>query len=69
MLDGPATFVTEGTMVGGKYAAPYEVRGTSMEGGVVRQVGKGDVIIIPANVTHWWKEVQQPITYFGVKTR
>lgn len=69
MLEGSATFVTGGTMVGGKDTAPNEIRGTSMDGGVVRQVGKGDVIIIPANVTHWWKEVQQPITYFGVKVR
>jgi quercetin dioxygenase-like cupin family protein len=38
-----------------------------MAGGVVRQVTRGDVLIIPANVTHWFKEIQQPITYFGVK--
>jgi quercetin dioxygenase-like cupin family protein len=69
MLEGSATFATGGAMVGGKDTAPNEIRGASMDGGVVRQVGKGDVIIIPANVTHWWKEVQQPITYFGVKVR
>ena len=69
MLEGSATFASGGAMVGGKDTAPNEIRGTSMDGGVVRQVGKGDVIIIPANVTHWWKEVQQPITYFGVKVR
>jgi mannose-6-phosphate isomerase-like protein (cupin superfamily) len=68
-LEGSATFVTGGTMSGGKDTAPGEIRGSSMDGGVVHQVVKGDVVIVPANVTHWFKEVQQPITYFGVKVR
>lgn len=69
ILEGSATFVTGGKLVGGKETAPFEVRGPSMDGGVVRPVTKGDVIIVPPNVTHWFKEVQQPITYFGVKVR
>jgi len=41
-----------------------------MEGGVARVLSKGDVIIIPpANVPHWFKEIQQPVTYFVVKVR
>jgi quercetin dioxygenase-like cupin family protein len=40
-----------------------------MEGGVTRKIGKGDVIVVPANVTHWFKEVEKPVTYFGVKVR
>jgi quercetin dioxygenase-like cupin family protein len=69
ILEGSATFVTGGTITGGKETAVDEVRVATMEGGVARKVGKGDVIIVPANVTHWYKEVQQPITYFGVKVR
>jgi quercetin dioxygenase-like cupin family protein len=69
MLEGSATFVTGGTMVGGKETAPSEFRGASMDGGVVRVIAQGDVLIIPANVPHWFKEIQQPITYFGVKVR
>ena len=68
-LEGSATFVTGGNLVAGKDTAPGEIRGASMNGGVVHQVAKGDVVIVPANVTHWFKEVQQPITYFGVKIR
>jgi mannose-6-phosphate isomerase-like protein (cupin superfamily) len=48
---------------------PVSARVASMDGGVVRRLTKGDVIIIPANVPHWFKEIQQPITYFGVKVR
>ena len=69
ILEGSATFVTGGTTVDGKETAATEVRGASMNGGVVRLITKGDVLIIPANVPHWFREIQQPITYFGVKVR
>jgi len=69
ILEGSATFATGGTVVGGKETAPSEVRVASMEGGVARVLSKGDVIIIPANVPHWFKEIQQPVTYFVVKVR
>jgi len=54
---------------GGKEIAPGEIRVATMKGGVERKIKKGDVIVIPAGVTHWYKEVQEPITYFGVKVR
>jgi quercetin dioxygenase-like cupin family protein len=69
ILEGSATLATGGIMVAGKETAPSEMRGASIEGGVVRQITKGDVLIIPANVPHWFSEIQQPITYFGVKIR
>jgi mannose-6-phosphate isomerase-like protein (cupin superfamily) len=69
ILEGSATFVTGGTMVGGKETAPTEFRGGSTNGGVVRVISQGDVLIIPSNVPHWFREIQQPITYFVVKVR
>jgi quercetin dioxygenase-like cupin family protein len=69
IVEGSATFVTGGTITGGKETAPDEIRVATMQGGVERRLSKGDVIIVPANVTHWYKEVQQPITYFGVKVQ
>ena len=69
ILEGQATFVTGGTMTGGTETAPDEVRIATMEGGVARKIGKGDVIVVPANVPHWFKEVGKPVTYFGVKVR
>ncbi len=61
ILDGAATFGTGGTIVGGKDTAPGEVRAAAMEGGVDRTISKGDIVIIPANVPHRFKEIQQPI--------
>jgi glc operon protein GlcG len=69
VLDGTATFVTGGTMVGGKEVAPGEIRGTDIQGGETRQLKKGDVITIPNGTPHWFKEVQGPFLYYVVKVR
>lgn len=69
ILDGSATFVTGGAMNGGRDTAPDEKRGASMTGGTTYHLSKGDVVIIPANVTHWFKELQQPVTYLVIKVR
>ena len=66
IVDGSATFITGGKMVGGKVTAPGQVRGTGIEGGDVHPLTRGDVIVIPAGVPHWFKEVQS-ISYTVVK--
>jgi quercetin dioxygenase-like cupin family protein len=67
ILDGEATFVTGGTMIGGKVTAPNQQRGTDIRGGEVHHLSKGDVMAIPAGIPHWFKEIQQPFTYYVVK--
>jgi quercetin dioxygenase-like cupin family protein len=69
MLDGTATFITGGEMVGGKTTAPGEVRGTSVRGGETRKLTKGDVIVVPKGTPHWFKEVSGPVLYYVVKVR
>ena len=69
MLDGSTTFVTGGTVVGGKTTAPDEIRGTSVEHGDTRRLGKGDVIIVPNGTPHWFKQVDGPVLYYVVKVR
>lgn len=69
VLEGSATFVTGGAMTGGRDTAPDEKRGKSMEGGTAYHLTQGNVIIIPANVTHWFKEVPQSVTYLTIKVR
>jgi uncharacterized protein GlcG (DUF336 family) len=69
VLDGSATFVTGGEVVGGKTIAPGEIRGTDVKGGETRQLNKGDVIIVPAGTPHWFKEVPGPLNYYVVKAR
>jgi glc operon protein GlcG len=66
-LDGTATLVTGGTMVGGKQSGPGQWLGTSVTRGETRKVVKGDVIVVPAGTPHWFKEVPGPISYYVVK--
>ena len=52
VLDGRATLVTGGTMVGAQTIAPGEIRGVSIEGGVRQELRAGDVAHVPAGVPH-----------------
>ncbi len=67
VIDGEATFVTGGKMVGGTLARPDQWLGTDIEGGEVRQLKQGDFIVIPAGTPHWFKAVPQSINYYMVK--
>jgi quercetin dioxygenase-like cupin family protein len=67
VLDGEATFVTGGKMVGGKVSRPGQWLGSDITGGQTRHIAKGDVFVVPAGVPHWFKEVPKSISYFVVK--
>jgi quercetin dioxygenase-like cupin family protein len=67
VLDGQATFVTGGTLTGGRTTAPSEVRGESIQGGETRTLVKGDVVIVPNGVPHWFTNVDGPFLYYVVK--
>ena len=67
VLDGAATLVLGGTVVDPKVTEPGQIRGPAIQGGESRRIAKGDVMVIPAGVPHWFKDVQGPMTYFVVK--
>jgi mannose-6-phosphate isomerase-like protein (cupin superfamily) len=67
VTEGEATFVTGGSMVGGKTTEPGQLRGSSINGGEAHHLAKGDVMVIPAGIPHWFKEVPKSITYYVVK--
>jgi len=69
VLEGTTTFVTGGTAVDPKNIAPDEIRGTSISGGNSRTLRKGDVIIVPNGVPHWFKEIPGLFNYYVVKVR
>ena len=69
VLEGTATFVTGGTAVDPKTIALNEIRGSAIEGGESRKLVKGDVIVVPHGVPHWFKEVSSPFNYYVVKVR
>lgn len=69
VLAGTAALVTGGQAVNLKETAPGEFRGERIEGGATYQLKKGDVIIVPAGVPHWFQEVSNPFEYYVVKAR
>jgi mannose-6-phosphate isomerase-like protein (cupin superfamily) len=67
VIDGEATFVTGGTMVGRKLSKPGQLVGSDIKGGETHHLTKGDVIVVPAGTPHWFKEVPSSISYYVVK--
>ena len=65
ILDGSATLVT-----GGKLVDPTRngdnVNGKSIEGGTSQALAKGDYVIVPQGVPHWFATVQGSITQISL---
>jgi mannose-6-phosphate isomerase-like protein (cupin superfamily) len=63
IVSGSGTLVTGGTIVrptGGSGVA-------SIQNGVSRKVGPGDVVLIQAGEAHWYTDLDGPITYLEVR--
>ena len=63
IVEGSGTLVTGGTITraaGGAGAA-------TIQNGVSRHVVKGDVILIPSGMPHWYKDLDGTITYLEVR--
>ena len=67
ITEGTATFVTGGQAVEPRTTAPGEIRAKEITGGEERQLVKGDVVVIPNGVPHWFKKVDGTFVYFVVK--
>ena len=67
IIEGDATFVTGGTVVGQKQTRPGQFVGTDVQGGEIHKLTKGDVIVVPAGIPHWFKEVPKSVNYYVVK--
>jgi glc operon protein GlcG len=67
VLSGTATLVTGGRVVEAQTVAQDEVRGARIDGGDTRRLAPGDVVVVPAGVPHWFKDVPSPMTYYVVK--
>ncbi len=65
---GEATLVVGGSMVEPRTVKPHEVRGTSIQGGEIKQLVLGDIVHIPANVPHQLKiAAGKKFTYLVIK--
>ena len=68
VLEGSATVVTGGQIVGAHEVSPREVRGSAIDGGTTNQISQGDVLTIPEGVPHWFKVVKTPFRYYVIKS-
>jgi len=56
VIDGSATFVTGGKVVG-ETRNGANVSGKSIEGGTPHKISKGDFIMVPKGVPHWFSQI------------
>ena len=68
IVAGTATFVTGGTIPDLKVADAENSRGSKIVGGEVHHLKKGDVIVVPAGVPHWYSEVKGNFLYIIIKS-
>jgi mannose-6-phosphate isomerase-like protein (cupin superfamily) len=70
VVQGHATLVSNGSVVDPKTVSAGEIRGASLQGGTQQKLNQGDVIHIPAGVSHQMLLAQgETITYFVIKVK
>ena len=69
VVEGAATLVTGGAAIDAREIAPHEIRGLRIDGGETHALQKGDVVIVPSGVPHWFKEVSGTFLYYTIKVR
>jgi len=57
VIDGSATLVTGGKLVGETRTNAENLSGTAIQGGTPRNIAKGDFIIVPENTPHWFSAI------------
>ena len=69
VVQGKATLVTGGTPIDPRNTGPNEIRARSGQGGQSYQLAKGDVIVIPKGIPHWFKAVSGTFDYLTIKVQ
>ena len=65
VIDGSATLVTGGTLIDGVRTGD-NLRGKGIQGGTPQKMSKGDFMMVPAGVAHWFTEIQGTVTEMSV---
>jgi mannose-6-phosphate isomerase-like protein (cupin superfamily) len=68
MLDGAGTLVTGGTLMDERRTSgSTTVRGSRIDGGSSRRIAKGDIVIIPPRLPHWWSSLEGDLSYLIIR--
>ena len=68
IMSGAATFITPGAASTAQGARATTEGGQLVGAGESHRVGKGDVVIIPPNAPHMYKNIEEPFRYLVVQT-
>jgi mannose-6-phosphate isomerase-like protein (cupin superfamily) len=61
LIDGSATLVTGGTLIEPTHNGS-NWSGKGVAGGTARKLGKGDFVMVPAGVPHWFTDIDGAMT-------
>ena len=68
IMSGAATFITPGTASTTQGSRQTADGGLLIGAGESHRVGKGDVVIIPPNAPHMYRNIEEPFRYLVVQT-
>jgi mannose-6-phosphate isomerase-like protein (cupin superfamily) len=68
IMSGAATFITPGTPSTTRAARETAEGGSLIGPGESHRVSKGDVVIIPPNAPHMYRNIEEPFRYLVVQT-
>lgn len=66
VIDGSATLITGGKLVGESRTNAENLTGTAIEGGNSQAVAKGDFIVVPENTPHWFSEIKSTLVLMSL---
>ena len=68
IMSGAATFITPGTASTARGAKATPEGGQLVGAGETHRVGKGDVVIIPPDAPHMYRNIEEPFEYLVIQT-
>jgi mannose-6-phosphate isomerase-like protein (cupin superfamily) len=68
IMSGAATFITPGAASTTQAARETPEGGRLVGAGESHRVGKGDVVVIPPNAPHMYKNIEEPFRYLVIQT-
>jgi mannose-6-phosphate isomerase-like protein (cupin superfamily) len=66
VIDGSATLVTGGKLVGETRTNPDNLSGTAIDGGASQNVAKGDFVVVPENTPHWFSKINGTVVLMSL---
>jgi mannose-6-phosphate isomerase-like protein (cupin superfamily) len=66
VIDGAATFVTGGKLIEPTRNGANLASTKGVDGGVQQKLSKGDFVMVPAGVPHWFTDIQGAVTVMAL---